>query len=598
MKKQIQRLAIAAVISSSVFTGTYLWYKHSASDNSDRGAEKPVAYVAKLQDDIQRRPASRLLWQLIYTGEPLYNGEAVRTSERGEVRIQFVDSDSFLDLEPDSLIVIKKDNGDIALDLMEGSLFVNAKNTSDKQPAIVLNSDSGKVDLSKASASLSKSRSGTVDVQVLEGKASIKGSNGESRDVENRTNVRILTPLPTRPILKNVDDLSPIPFQWQGFPRETQVTVWTGPSRRLLKEAQVVPINQSHTAISLPFGRHFWKLTAATPDGKVIAESPTYRVEIVARYAPTVVFPLASAIIPITEDSYDMTFKWQKSDDTKMSTLEVWSDPDLKHKITEKNFATEDSYTVLALPPGVFYWRMSSYFDGSNKPIVGRLQSFTLSSPEKARSLAAIPEKVNIQFGENTEQENYFYIQAPQLDFSWKANNADNVSLWRVHVEEESTRLKAARLDLKGTQFKAPLTKPGRYIASIEALDSNGLVIATSPSKIFNVAPLPLLPSVQFYPAEGPLRASMDGRTSLEWQEIDGAKDYWLTIRKNGKEVRRSKYQNNKTALRNLLPGEYEIEIVAEDNHGRMGQASPARKLIVPDKSNVKAPTLKRIQVN
>lgn len=598
MKKQIQRLAMAAFISSSVFTGTYLWYKNSATDISEHGSEKPVAYVAKLQDDIQRRPASRLLWQLIYKGEPLYNGEAIRTSERGEVRIQFVDTDSFLDLEPDSLIVIKRDNGDIALDLMEGSLFVNAKNSSAKQPSIVLNSEQGKVDLSKASASLSKSRSGTVDVQVLEGKAAIKGRNGETRDVENRTNVRILTPLPTRPILKNVDDPSPIPFQWQGFPKETQVTVWTGPSRRLLKEVQTVPVNQSHTALNLPFGRHFWKLTASTPDGRVIAESPTYRVEIVARHAPTVVFPLASAVIPITEDSYDMTFKWQKSDDTKMVTLEVWSDPDLKQKITEKNFTTEESYTVLALPSGVFYWRMSSYFEGSNKPIVGRLQSFTLSSPEKVHSLASVTEKVNIQFGETSEQENYFYVQVPELNFSWKANNANNVSTWRVHVEEEATRLKAARLDLKGMQFKAPLNKPGRYIASIEALDTNGLVIATSPSKIFNVAPLPLLPSVQFFPADGPLRAGMDGRTSLEWQEIDGAKDYWLTIRKDGRQVRRTKYQNNKTALRNLLPGEYEVEIIAEDNHGRLGQASPARKLIVPDKSNVKAPTLKRIQVN
>ncbi|WP_374032328.1 hypothetical protein [Bdellovibrio bacteriovorus] len=79
---------------------------------------------------------------------------------------------------------------------------------------------------------------------------------------------------------------------------------------------------------------------------------------------------------------------------------------------------------------------------------------------------------------------------------------------------------------------------------------------------------------------------------------MEGAKEYWLTIRKDGKELKRSKYMQNSTALKNLLPGEYEVELIAVDTYGRNSQAGPARKLLVPDKSNVRAPTLKKIKVN
>ena len=180
MGKQWKRLLFAAVISSSVFAATFLWYRSSENTNKHASDEKPLAYVGKVFEDIQRRPATRLLWQLVNTGEPLYNGEAIRTSEKGEVRIQFADSDRYLDLEPESLIVIKQSEGEIALDLMEGSLFVNAKagGADDKSPGLVLNSEGGKVDLSQASASLSKGKGNSLDVQVLEGKASLKSKDG------------------------------------------------------------------------------------------------------------------------------------------------------------------------------------------------------------------------------------------------------------------------------------------------------------------------------------------------------------------------------------------------------------------------------------
>lgn len=604
MKKQWKRLLIAALSSSSVFAATWIWYRSTDTSQSANTNEKPLAYVGKVVDDIQRRPASRLLWQLVNSGEPLYNGEAIRTSERGEVRIQFVESDRYLDLEPESLIVIKKSEGEIALDLMEGSLFVAAAKDGvpEGAPGLVLNSASGKVDLSNASASLSKGKGNSVDVQVLEGKASIKSDDGQSKELKNREQVKVLSPQVQKPITMSADSPEPVAFRWQGFPADSQVSLWIGPSRKKLVEVQRAPINSNQLLASLPFGRHYWKLVATSALGEVISESPVYRSEVLARYAPTVVFPTSNAEIPATQSPFDMSFKWQKGDDTRQMTLELWSDEQLKNKISTKAFTNEESYTAAGLQPGTYYWRMTSYFTDSDKPVLGKVQKFTILPPNVTAISEVTPvsmEPIQVKFTMPEKDLVQYYVQEPRLGLSWNGDKTEKVSLWRVryHAEDEDPVL-AKSLSVKEMQISAPVKKPGRYIASIEALDSQGQVLGATSSQILTVSPLPLLPAPMFSPSEGALQASMDGRTQLEWSRIEGAKEYWLTIRKNGKELKKAKYTMNSTALKNLLPGEYEVEVSAVDNYGRNSEVLPARILLVPDKSNLRAPTLKKIKVN
>ncbi|MNK95482.1 hypothetical protein D3C87_1157200 [compost metagenome] len=185
------------------------------------------------------------------------------------------------------------------------------------------------------------------------------------------------------------------------------------------------------------------------------------------------------------------------------------------------------------------------------------------------------------------------------MSLNWKADKNEDVASWRVRLynsEEDPSQAKA--VEVKETQFKTTVAKPGRYIASIEAVNKDGQVLGTTPPQTLDISPLPLLKAPQFLPAEGKLEASMDGKSKLEWSQVEGAKEYWLVISKGGKELKRSKYASNSTSLKNLLPGEYDVEISAVDSHGRSSEAAAPRKLLVPDKSNLKAPTLKKIKVN
>lgn len=593
MKKQWKRLLIAALTSSSVFAATWYWYQSSAEKFTNNSNEKPLAYVGSVIEDIQRRPASRLLWQLVNTGEPLFDGEAIRTGEKGEVRIQFADSDRYLDLEPESLIVIKKSAGEISLDLMEGSLFVNANNgTAADGSSLVLNSAQGKVDLSKASASLSKGQGGAIDVQVLEGRASLQNSSGAEQELGAKTQIKIISPPPQKPVAMNAESLQPVAFEWDGFPPQTRVSLWAGSSRRKMQEIKKADLNQKHLKAPLAFGRHYWKLVGTSPQGEVVAETPVYRTDVEARYAPTVVFPTADAQIIKEILPAEVEFRWQKGEDTRQTTLEIWADPELKKKLVTQNFTTQESFTTSNLPSGTYYWRMSSLFNDAQMPLAGKIQKFMLATEKDLRPVL-VPVQVQL-----TSPETQYFVTQPQLDLNWKVDKSDQVSSWRISIRNEKDAPETARtFESKNLHFTTPMQKPGRYIASIEAVAKSGEVLGTVSSPL-SVLPKPLLEAPVFLPRQGDLRADMSGRTQLQWTALPDAKEYWLVIKKDGKELKRSKYRSTGTSLKNLLPGEYEVEILATDDHGRVGEKSAPRRLIVPDSSGLKAPTLKKIKVN
>lgn len=618
MSSQWKRLLLAAMISSSVFAATWFWYHATENKISSDSNDRPVAYVGKVVDDIQRRPASRLLWQSIYNGEALFNGEAIRTSDRGEVRIQFAGSDRYLDLEPESLIVIKKSEGEIALDLMEGSLFVNAKAGSGGEGAegggLVLNSATGKVDLTGASASLSKTQGNGLDLQVLEGKASIKDKSGQSRELGkgssgaigangiqfNQSALQILSPSPEKPVYMNAEDIKPVTFQWKGFPADAEVSLFWGETRKDLKEiAKTSKPGATEIATPLALGKHYWKLVATNAQGQPIGESPIYRAQVIARYAPTLLSPALNGEVGTRPGvPVDVPFKWESGEETHRTTLEVWSDAGLKQKVATQSLKDADTFTVKELKVGTYYWRVSGYFEDADKPILGKVQKFSVLPSSKMRDPSSV-KQVQVAWAGAETTEPQLYFDKPQVKVEWKPTTEPDVVSWKIVVNEENGNPVAnTTVPAKQLSFKAPVAKPGRYLANVQALNKDGDVVGTGSERALTIAPAPLLAGPKFISKEEILKAGNDGRADLEWEKISGAKEYQLTISKDGKELKKARYTANSTSLKNLMPGEYQLQINAQDEHGRMSEAGESRKLLVPDSSNLKAPKLKKIKVN
>ncbi|HWU41892.1 MAG TPA: hypothetical protein VN132_00600, partial [Bdellovibrio sp.] len=269
-----------------------------------------------------------------------------------------------------------------------------------------------------------------------------------------------------------------------------------------------------------------------------------------------------------------------------------------------KTFSSEESYTLPALKAGTYYWRMNSTFADAEKPLMGKVQKFSVKPVEQVQAQVAAPiakpiNPVQVSFTMPESQLTQYYLESPQVGLTWNVDKKDQIASFRVRISPEGEDpAKVTPVEVKENKLTTTVSKPGRYLASIEAVNKDGQVVGTSTSPALNVAPMPILEAPQFLPADEQLKSSPDGQTQLTWSKIEGAKEYWLTIKREGKELKHSKYQSTGTTLSNLLPGEYDLEISATDNYGRVSKINPSRKLTVPDKSTVRAPALKKIKVN
>lgn len=624
MRSQWRRLFWAAFLSGCGFAATITWYKSTEKSTRTR-SEIPLAQVGKVGDEVLRRSATRLLWNSVSTGDSLFNGETIRTSDKGEIRIQFEDG-RFIDLEADSMIVLKKNQGEIALDLMEGSLFVNAQatlptqaNEADSSSAanakqktgLVVNSGQGKVDLTGSSANLARGQGTALDVQVVEGKAQFQNKNGQTQEItkghssalsslgltSQQLNLKILSPSIDQPTLVDPQIENKLTFQWKGFPTNAKVILLSGQRRKELQEVGSTDGQSDKIIASIPMGKNFWKLIAKDVlTSKVVAESSIYKLDVIGRFAPTVIYPTAELQVLTTNPVYDMSFKWQKGDEAKKVFLEVATDLTFKNKILNQSFTSEDQFLLSKLKDGDYFWRMSAYYADTEKPIIGKIQHFIIKKPapelpkEPARIGWLTPETSTVQY----------FVNEPTLQLQWKAETrTDEIKSWQLLVLENGARPEEQqKINTQEPQVKTRLSKPGQFKILVIALNKEGKSIGQSSERTMTLQSFPLLSSPRILPFEGELKAFDDGRTDLTWENINGAKEYNLVIKnQSGHELARKKYSSAQTNLKGLLPGKYMLQVMAIDQYGRSSEEPPSRILVVPDKSNVRAPSNFRVKV-
>lgn len=609
LKKTFMRLALALALSLSVWRGSLYLSKKFESVRSTDLNQKPVAIAKQVSDEVERRPVTSLVWSVIEPGEDLYAGEAIKTSSYGEVRIQFKDSNRFIDLDPDSLIVISQGgNNEISLDLQGGSLFVSQGEKSAGQsaePSLLLNSASGKVDLSNATAQLSKSSGKDIDVQVLKGKAKIE-SNGQSKEIDANkklSGLEILSPALDRPFYVNPENPQPIQFTWKGFPPQTQVSLWAGKTRQDLKEiSKALKPDETSLLAKLSVGKNFWKLVAEDGKTKTITQqSSIYRIEVVSRYAPSPVAPIEDAQLLLTnKPSLNVDFKWTKPEAIKSVYFEIGKDPAFKEKVFSKNILDQEAIQNL-LPAGTYYWRLSGTYEGIDKPISSKTIKFTVAAEFKPKEP---PKPISLLWINPIEAKPQFFIDEPLASLTWATEQNEKIKTFRLKIAptaellNQKTHPELISKETNSHSVKTPVQKPGRYIAMVEALDEKQVVLGKSEFKSIEIRPLPLLASPTFLPETGDLQSSNLGKLDLKWSAIPGAKEYWITLfDSSGKELRKAKFTNASTSLVNLLPGRYKVQVFAIDEHGRESEKLEPRWVLVPDSSGVNAPKLKKIQV-
>ncbi len=610
MNSQFRRLFLAAGLSGLGFAVTLFSY-HSTQNSNYQNQESPLAQVGSVSDEVLRRPPTRLLWHSVSTGDSLFNGEAIRTSQDGEVRIQFEDG-RFIDLEADSLIVLSKAEGEISLDLMEGSLFVNSQATAategSAKSGLVLNSADGKIDLSQASASLSKAEGKKLNLQVVEGSASLKSKDGKTQEIQKGTSgtlgsqglqfdsksLQIISPAPNKSVFMDPSKKPDVNFKWQGFPKDWNVVLVVGQNRKQLKSTTELAVGATDATETLSIGRHYWQLKAYNPANPAdAAESSVYRLDVKARNTPTPLTPAANALLEFEKLPTEINFQWQTSEETSGLIIEVAKDAQLKNKVKVQKIVQGHQFSLPELAAGDYFWRLSSFFPDSPQPISGPIQKFSVS-----QKVESVPILVKVNWV-NPENKQYF-VENPNLKLAWSAGDkTSDVAQWKVswkNLTEPETE--PGLIETSETQLNTQVARPGRFLATVEAFDKKGRLMGTSEPIELTLESQPSLPSPLLLPEGTILKAGSDGTSELNWTAVEGAQEYQLkVINPEGREIFKKNLTALKTTVTNLMPGQHTIEVQSIDRFGRLSTNLTPRPLVVPNKSNLRAPAVKKAEV-
>jgi FecR protein len=611
LKSYIANLAIAAALSMSCAAGTYYWYL-STEPQQNRETLQRVAEVASVHHEVLRRAPKRLLWEGLNVGDALHDGETIRTAEDGEIKIRFDDGRS-IDLEPESLIAIQKSQSAIQLELVEGSAFVSGQTRGTQvnpasQPSLLLKSAQQTVQLNGASVALSKSSSDHLNIQVLEGRAQIEGAggsrelkSGEYSDLDSQSSVfhvQIISPVLRGPVYLHSGKKNLIEFKWSGLPAQYKTEIWAGPSRSKLRLVGVSSQeNVGQVLAQIPYGRISWKLVARQPEtGVVKFESPLYRLDLRAHPPAILNEPQNNAMVLVDAAPANLNFQWKRPVDAERVEVTLSKQPDFSSNVFQKKFTKEESFRTPPLDEGFYFVRTAAYYRDFVEPEYSPLQRFTLRNRDSMHQAMA-PIKWTIP-GEKTVQE--FGLE-PRLELAWKPQGReDEISSYRLQLfDPKKVEQKPIILNLRQRNAVTPVPNSGRYIASVEAIDKYDHVVGQSEQLELDVRLAPLLNPPTILPAEGPLRAGGDGKTEIRWQPMKGATEYEMVIRnKQGRELFKATLKQPVARMKNFMPGEYDVELVAFDHWGRKGQQGVPRVLVVPDNSGLQAPKLKRIKVD
>lgn len=635
MNSNFKRLIWAFVLSGSCFLATFLWSNAQNKRASIEGKEK-IAEVTYISEISKKKLAQSLQWLPISSGDGLFDGDSIRTSDKSEVKISFEDGRSIL-VDAGSTIVIQKSKGEIALDLVEGSLYVDAKQSNevagevkDKTKAkseIVFKSDKSKFTLDGSKTVLSKAKGQQAQVNILEGQGKFNDASGQTKEIskgqsvtltnqglQNNIDIKIISPSLTKGddqlsqlYYINPEGDSTVRFKWKGFPKNQEVALLTGSSKKTLTEKEVIAPGRDSANTLLNLGTHYWQLVSRDPGSKTNIHSSTiYKVEILSRYPAIILSPENNKIYESEAPAQNITLQWQKPQDYKSIKLELSTNPQMLEQymvLKNVNVSQVQEYLVKDLKDGDYYWRLSTKYDDSDTPFQTKIQKFTV------KRLIKEPPKPPPVLAWIRTPDKQLYLNQPVIDLTWEAQTRkEDIANWKVELVGQNNE-SVLKQQVQTPTLKSNIANPGKYIAYVEALDKNGVSLGKLPAKAIEVSEFPLPKAPVFTSTDLKRNAKSNkvyfenGVIQLQWNYQSIVKEYEVELL-SSLEAENQKVMIGKTNFdykgksgTGLTPGQYQIKITPIDQHNRRGPSSENFEFEVPKSTSLSAPKLKNLNI-
>lgn len=623
MKFQIRRLFWAFFLSGSCFLATFLWSKSLVKIKGNNSSEK-LAQVTFTSEDSRKKLSSTLQWLPLETGDFLFDGDTIRTSDRSEVQINFNDGRS-IKVDPNSTFVIQKSNDEITLDLKEGSVFVDAKSLTESKASsqLVILSDNNKLDLNGAKAQISKSKDMKTQLNIVEGKTKIRDSSGNmkdltsgqavtlgKKDVQIKEEIRIISPSITKENDKttliyyiDAESDSTVAFRWKGSPKLDESVLHIGDAKNTMKEKEFIAAGKENVNTILSPGLYYWQLTSRNTKTKSTTyESSVYKLQVMSRFSALVLAPKNDEVMIYDNVPLNISLKWQKPTSFKSLILEVSKSPTMASDfiVNNRNVSNASDFTLSVSTEGDYFWRIATKYEDMDRPIYTKIQKFRVVKKE--------PPKPPPMLTWGNTQERQFYLEKPTISLSWDAlSHKDEIAKWKIEIfnAENKSVIVREQIELKFTNDQMIA---GNYKAVLEAIDKNGVSLGKTQPKPIDIVELPL-PKAPIFNNQGLKRNQNtnkyyfeNGVVNLQWDYQSVAKSYEIEIfspASNKLEkvlATRNSLQYSGSAS-GLNPGVYQVKVTPIDQYSRRGPSSESFEFDVPNFTTMSAPKLKNLNI-
>ncbi|MCB9092997.1 MAG: FecR domain-containing protein [Halobacteriovoraceae bacterium] len=342
-----------------------------------------------------------------------------------------------------------------------------------------------------------------------------------------------------------------------------------------------LPLDLSFKKINLIEGEYFLRLKAVLGDrNPLYSEVHPFKVrELRFPFAPHLKFPSLGQILltPRDEDELKLDLSWENLPRIEAYKIEI----DHQGKITEHR-AIGESKINLTLPIAEYRWRVSSIAE-SKQSDWSDWSHFTIAKPG------------SIAF--QGVRASYSFVDRPnEIKLSWE--NMADVDNWIAGIENDRGDLVLKQnIQEPSVRFLPP--KEGNYYLIVEGLKGDDLLVQ-SKSQAFKVFQLAFLNAPNFQEQmPNPLIADRNGSVLIVLELLRGAKAYHLNIvNEKGNSVYSRSNTKPNFRVYNLPSGSYTVEARSIDQYDRQSPKFTGRKLIVPQREKLKAPSVKKIEVH
>lgn len=378
MKNNLERTFIALAIS---LTGVLLSYYFLYPDDGQKQSGIRLIEMAKVistKNDVKKQAANKIIWVPVRIGDILYLGEKLRTSSLSSSKIEFIENGALIDIEPDSLIVVNKNNQKLSLQVIEGSLIVSSKKEVANLSITSGDKAENNMNIKNGDFSYSVSQEGKANVEVLKGEVDVKSP----LIVHSSQNFKDLEPAYDQNLFIDIKNNEDSFYKWAPLSAEYTVKLEVGSARNNLQiiDNAIVENDKGLIKTKAIAGTYYWKLTAQNKNNPVDSfSSSTFKVNYKQKIAPLALYPIANEMVQLNTTNSNLEFKWSLMHNFESIQLEIFNEENLTKPLLNEQVTSQTFFSTNKINrAGKYSWKLVGKVSGSEEPLVSLQQKFQI----------------------------------------------------------------------------------------------------------------------------------------------------------------------------------------------------------------------------